>query len=107
MVLEGRPPMMTITPTAAVPVTAHPRRDLSALAALLFATSLQPSQRPSARLIRQAVEARLRADGGDLSPSVAAVAQEAGDQPELYVARIGWARRCVALAYPALLAFAA
>jgi hypothetical protein len=99
--------MITIAPTAAAPVTPHPRRDISALAALLFATALQPSQRPSARLIRQAVETRLRADGGDLSPSVAAVAQEAGDQPELYAARMGWAHRCVALAYPGLLAFAA
>jgi hypothetical protein len=98
---------IAIAAIAPAPVTPRPRRDLSALAALLFATSVQPSQRPSARLIRQAIEARLRADGGDLTASVAAVAQEAGDQPELYVARMGWARRCVALAYPALLAFAA
>jgi hypothetical protein len=99
--------MIAIAPITPGPVTPRPRRDLSALAALLFATPLQPSQRPSARLIRQAIETRLRADGGDLSPSVAALAQEAGDQPELYAARMGWARRCVAVAYPGLLAFAA
>ncbi len=39
--------------------------DLSALAHVLFASPVQPSQRPSPAVIRAAIERQLRAVGGD------------------------------------------
>ena len=70
--------------------------DLSALAHVLFASPVQPSQRPSPAVIRAAIERQLRAVGGDPEPCLQLVAQEAGDHPDLYLARMRWARTSVA-----------
>jgi hypothetical protein len=56
----------------------------------LFASPLQPSERPSAARVRAAIAAALDAlgEGGCL----ARLAQEFGDHPEIAVARMRWAR---------------
>ncbi|MEV0228829.1 hypothetical protein [Nonomuraea sp. NPDC050786] len=69
------------------------------LAQVLFATALQPSDRLSPYQIRAAVDQRLCACGGDPGRCAAYVAQEAGDHPETYVARMRWALDAVACAY--------
>ncbi|TDC08001.1 hypothetical protein E1267_11745 [Nonomuraea longispora] len=69
------------------------------LAQVLFATSLQPSDRLSPVQIRETVDERLCACGGDLARCAAYVAQEAGDHPETYVRRMRWALDAVAGAY--------
>ncbi|MFC4119661.1 hypothetical protein [Nonomuraea zeae] len=69
------------------------------LAQVLFTTALQPSDRLSAFQIRDAVVERLCSCGGDPSWCAAYVAQEAGDHPETYVARMRWALDAVAGAY--------
>ncbi|MBF8189216.1 hypothetical protein ITP53_26490 [Nonomuraea sp. K274] len=69
------------------------------LAQVLFATALQPSDRLSPFQIRQAVDERLCACGGDPAGCAAYVAQEAGDHPETYVRRMRWALETVAGAY--------
>jgi hypothetical protein len=82
-------------------VTAPPA-DVStaALAQLLFAGPLQPSQRPSPAMIRAAVDAQHNRCDGNLNVAAALVAQEAGDHPDCYAERMHWAIGCVALAYP-------
>ncbi|WP_433442152.1 hypothetical protein [Nonomuraea sp. CA-141351] len=69
------------------------------LAQVLFATALQPSDRLSPFQIREAVDERLCACGGDAGWCAAYVAQEAGDHPETYVVRMRWALGAVAGAY--------
>jgi hypothetical protein len=67
----------------------HPR--IGAVGAdALFASALQRSDEPSARQVRQAVAAAVRAYG----PQGCAerVAQEYGDHPEAAAARMRWAR---------------
>jgi len=71
---------------------------LAALAQVLFASPVQPSQHPSREAIRAAVVEQLRACQGDPAACVRLVAQEAGDHPELCAARMRWARRSVARA---------
>ncbi|GAA3441723.1 hypothetical protein [Planomonospora venezuelensis] len=61
------------------------------LAQVLFASALQASDDPSPDQVRTAVEERLRACHEDLADCVACVAQEAGDHPETYAARMRWA----------------
>jgi hypothetical protein len=78
--------------------TASQRPDLCALAHVLFASPVQPSQCASAAAIRLAIEAQLCAVHGDMAPCVQFVAQEAGDHPDLYLARMRWARDSVARA---------
>ncbi|MQY09468.1 hypothetical protein [Actinomadura macrotermitis] len=79
----------------------------SELALVLFTTSLQPSGHPCDAQVRAAIEARLRALGGDRAGVAASVAQEAGDHPEAYAARMHWALDAVGHAYrPGLLAAA-
>ncbi|MFI6325183.1 hypothetical protein ACIBG8_47240 [Nonomuraea sp. NPDC050556] len=56
----------------------------SHLAQALFASPLQPSQHPTIAQVRAALQAA-RAD------VAARVAQEAGDHPEAYAARMQWA----------------
>ena len=80
--------------------TALGRFNPGVLAQLLFACLLQPSELPSPTAIRAAVAAQFGACHGDLTGPLAVVAQEAGDRPDLYAARMQWALRCVALAYP-------
>jgi hypothetical protein len=60
----------------------------------LFVSALQPSERPSARQVYQAIAAAVR-QFGDLG-CAARVAQEFGEHPELAAARMRWARRIVA-----------
>ncbi|MGW0802842.1 hypothetical protein [Nonomuraea sp. NPDC002799] len=74
------------------------------LAQVLFATALQPSDGLSSFQIRQAVDERLCACGGDPRRCAAYVAQEAGDHPETYVVRMRWALGAVAGAYETALA---
>ncbi|MEO3790101.1 hypothetical protein ABGB14_07800 [Nonomuraea sp. B10E15] len=69
------------------------------LAQVLFATALQPSDRLTPVQIREAVNERLCACGGDPAWCAAYVAQEAGDHPETYVRRMRWALGAVAGAY--------
>ncbi|GGT62895.1 MULTISPECIES: hypothetical protein [Actinomadura] len=74
----------------------------SDLAEILFTSPLQESDRPSAEQVRTAINARLGACGGDSAAWVAAVAQEAGDHPETYLARMRWALSTVHAIYPDL-----
>jgi hypothetical protein len=76
-----------------------PQLELSALAQVLFASPVQPSQRPSPSAVRTAIEAQLGACQGSVAACLAVVAQEAGDRPDLYAARMRWARRSVDMAY--------
>lgn len=69
------------------------------LAQLLFACPMQPSEHPSITAIRTAVSAQFRRCHKDLTACLGAVAQEAGDHPDFYVARMRWAIQSVALAY--------
>ncbi|GAA2826867.1 hypothetical protein [Nonomuraea rubra] len=69
------------------------------LAQVLFVTTLQPSDELSPFRIREAVDERLCACGGDPSWCAAFVAQEAGDHPEAYARRMRWALDAVACAY--------
>ncbi len=73
--------------------------DHRALAQLLFACPVQPSEHPSPTAIRTAVAAQFQRCHGDLTPSLAAVAQEAGDHPDSYVTRMQWAIRSVGRIY--------
>jgi hypothetical protein len=73
--------------------------DPSALAQILFASPVQPSQHPSPQAIKAAIEEQLRSCNGDPASCAQLVAQEAGDHPDLYLARMQWARRSVARAY--------
>jgi hypothetical protein len=80
--------------------TALGRLNPGVLAQLLFACPLQPSELPSPAVIMAAVAAQFGVCREDLMSPLEVVAQEAGDRPDLYAARMRWALRCVALAYP-------
>ncbi|MEU6724193.1 hypothetical protein ABZ917_10825 [Nonomuraea wenchangensis] len=69
------------------------------LAQVLFTTALQPSDALSPYAIREAVNERLCACGGDPARCAGQVAQEAGDHPEAYARRMRWALGAVADAY--------
>jgi hypothetical protein len=71
-----------------------------ALAQLLFACPLQPSARPSAPVIHAALAEQYRTCHGNLTSCLEAVAQQAGDQPDLYTERMHWALRCIASLTP-------
>lgn len=72
---------------------------ISDLAQILFSSELQASEHPSPEEIRTAIVDRLCACGGDHAACTAVVAQEAGDHPEIYTARMRWALRAVSEAY--------
>jgi hypothetical protein len=74
----------------------------SDLAENRFCSGLQESDRPSAEQVRAAIDNRIGACGGDRSVCLALVAQEAGDHPESYSARMRWALSTVSEAYPDL-----
>jgi hypothetical protein len=74
--------------------------ELGALAQMLFASPLQPSECASPMGIRAALAAQLRACQGDPAACLGSVAQQAGDEPDLYAARMRWALHSVAGAYP-------
>ncbi len=69
--------------------------DTPALARLLFVGPLQPSDHPTPAQIRTALAVQFRRCGGDLTTGLAAIAQEAGDHPDSYAARMRWAIRSV------------
>lgn len=71
----------------------------SDLAEILFCSWLQESDHPSAEQVRAAIDDRLGACRGDNSACVAIVAQEAGDHPETYLARMRWALSTVSRTY--------
>jgi hypothetical protein len=70
-----------------------------ALARLLFASPVQPSEYPSPAAVRMAVAAQFRSCRGNLAACLAHVAQEAGDHPDDYATRMRWAIRAVDGAY--------
>lgn len=70
------------------------------LAEILFATTLQASDQPTPADVRAAVGGVLARDHG-AAGCLAVLAQEAGDHPEAYVARMHWALETVRVAYPA------
>jgi hypothetical protein len=59
----------------------------------LFASDLQPSQRPTDRAVRAAIAGSIRAFG--VQGCAALVAMEYGDHPETAVRRMVWAREAV------------
>lgn len=67
------------------------------LAKVLFSTALQVSDRPTPGQVREAIDDRLRIC--DPTTCAACVAQEAGDHPEEYSARMRWALGVVQNAY--------
>ncbi|MFD0684047.1 hypothetical protein [Actinomadura fibrosa] len=71
----------------------------SDLAQILFSSKLQASDHPSPEQVRTAIDARLCDCDGDRSICAAFVAQEAGDHPETYAARMRWALTTVSAAY--------
>jgi hypothetical protein len=73
--------------------------DTPALAQLLFACPVQPSDHPTSTEIRTALAAQFRHCQGDLARAQGTVAQEAGDHPESYAARMSWAIRSVVRAF--------
>jgi hypothetical protein len=75
----------------------------SVLAAALFASHLQPSDRPSAARIRDAIRLSYTVHGGQ-SGCAAVVAAEYGEHPDTAVARMRWA---LTLATTAAMALAA
>jgi hypothetical protein len=76
---------------------------VSELATVLFASALQASENPSPNQVRTAIDCGLRACDGGCAECTVYVAQEAGDHPEMYAARMRWALGAVVEAYPALL----
>jgi hypothetical protein len=73
--------------------------NVSELAQVLFASAVQRSDDPSSEQVRAIVSARMERDRGECS---GCVAQEAGDHPDEYVARMRWAIAAVAAAFPDL-----
>jgi hypothetical protein len=67
--------------------------ELSSSANALFASSMQPSDRPDPAQARAAITAALCALGSD--GCAARVAQEFGDHPETAVPRMRWARATI------------
>lgn len=72
-------------------------QDFSLFTEALFASDVQPSQRPSRAAIDAAVTASLLHHGSD--GCAALVAQEFGDHPEAAAARMQWARTTVREAF--------
>lgn len=74
----------------------------SELAQVLFTTRLQESDHPSPGQVRAAIAERLRGrrhHPATFTAFAARVAQEAGDHPEAYAARMRWALNAVSRAY--------
>ena len=75
------------------------------LAQVLFGSYLQASDQPTPGQVRAAIDDRLRPGASGVVGFAAQVAQEAGDHPEAYAARMRWALAAVQQAYePVLLA---
>jgi hypothetical protein len=71
---------------------------ITEFAEILFASGLQESDAPSAAQVCAAVCRGWAECGGDCSPFVARLAQEAGDHPEQAARRMRWARRTAEVA---------
>ncbi|MFI6386420.1 hypothetical protein ACIBHY_16165 [Nonomuraea sp. NPDC050547] len=71
------------------------------LAQVLFTSALQPSDILTSDRVRTVIDDRLCACGGDTAGCAAYVAQEAGDHPDAFAARMRWALGAVTAAYPA------
>jgi hypothetical protein len=71
--------------------------EIARLAEILFASPLQPSDNPTSDEVRAAVDHAIRVCGD--AQCLACVAQEAGDHPESYAARMQWALGEVGRAY--------
>lgn len=69
-----------------------------ARAEALFASTCQPSDRPTAAEIADAVQGAVRAYG--VRGCACAVAAEFGDHPETALTRMEWARATVAATWP-------
>lgn len=61
------------------------------LAEVLFLSTLQASELPTAEQVRTAIEQGLRAWHEDCAACLGCVAQEAGDHPEEFCVRMHWA----------------
>jgi hypothetical protein len=73
------------------------------LAQILFASPLQPLDRPTVAQVRGTISRALNVCGGDCARYAGCVAQEAGDHPELYQRRMRWALAMIGEVYqPAL-----
>jgi hypothetical protein len=71
------------------------------LAEVLFVSTLQASETPSASQVRTVVEQGLRAWTEDCMSCVSCVAQEAGDHPDEFARRMHWALDTVRSVYGA------
>jgi hypothetical protein len=71
-------------PSTMIPSTAD-------LAEVLFVSTLQASEAPTASQVRTVVEQGLRAWSKDCMACVSCVAQEAGDHPDEFARRMHWA----------------
>jgi hypothetical protein len=75
----------------------------SDLARILFASRLQASDDPSPEQVRKAIDEGVCAcDGDHVQCAAALVAQEAGDHPDAYAARMRWALRAVGRTFQSL-----
>lgn len=81
-------------PTTMTPSTAD-------LAEVLFASTLQASEAPTAAQVRSAVEQGLRILSQDCLACISCVAQEAGDHPDEFARRMHWALETVRSVYGA------
>jgi hypothetical protein len=77
------------------------------MAQILFASPLQPLDRPTVAQVRGTVSRALMTCGGDCSSYAGHVAQEAGDHPELYQRRMRWALATIGDVYQPALSLAA
>lgn len=76
--------------------TTHSTADL---AEVLFASTLQASEAPTAAQIRLAIDQGLRILNEDCMACISCVAQEAGDHPDAFARRMHWALRTVQSLY--------
>lgn len=67
------------------------------LAQALFASPLQASAHPSDSQVRTAIDVQLHRHSAEFFPAL--IAQEAGDHPEMFHARMTWALEAVSSAY--------
>src|SRR5689334_14343044 len=101
---QGGTIMSTATTTGRTVAVIAARAPLSTseLAQVLFASPLQMSAVPSVAQVRGAIDVQLNVRHRAPADCAAYVAQEAGDHPESYAARMHWALDAVARAYPVL-----
>lgn len=71
----------------------------SDLAEVLFVSTLQASESPTAAQVRTVIEQGLKAWSRDCMACLACVAQEAGDHPDEFSRRMHWALETVRSVY--------